>query len=158
MSRVLPKISGKNRAKQRFFALLPCAAAGGGVCEYHQAFFRPPDGSSYSAYITIYRNTARSPARPGRQGASMQKKYFFITRPRKPRKDTRLRVLPAPAKRRTLALVRQAQDAPSPNILYGFWVVCTGYCAFYTIFGAKLFRSGSIFLLLIFVEFVIIKL
>ena len=120
MSRVLPKISGKNRAKQRFFALLPCAAAGGGVCEYHQAFFRPPDGSSYSAYITIYRNTARSPARPGRQGASMQKNTFSSPAQESPEKTPGCVCCPPLPKGAPLLWSGRRRMRPAPTFYTGF--------------------------------------
>ena len=74
------------------------------------------------------------------------------------RKSARLPRRPNHPKRRPLLFVWRVQDAASPNILYGFRLIYTGYCAFYTIFKANFFQRGRIFLLLIFVEFVIIKL
>ena len=158
MSRVLPKISGKNRAKQRFFAPFPCAGAKAAVWGTAPSVFLPGARPLYTYKVECSGSARRAPLpAPGRP-CILRPKNIFTPFTEGKRKSARPPRRPSHPKRRIRLFVWRVQDAASPNILYGFRFIYTGYCAFYTIFKANFFRCGRIFLLLIFVEFVIIKL
>ena len=147
MSRVLPKKSEKNRAKQRFF--------------WPAAPFCPPSGTSAPAGRLFAAGFSRPPRIRARQDRSFSPARVLV------QADLagRARGIPCreadaphkPVRKDGLFSRFFSTVSANHNILYDFFLEITGYYTFYTIFDVKLFQLARTFLLLIFVRFVIIK-